>query len=150
MQRPPVDWRRRGCIDVIYIYIVNYPILSKKYFDGSPLETDTHRHFRTSKLSAKRCASFCKHLFFHLELYIYIYIYVYIYIYMYENITASTDHALVTRSLHAAAKSVCSSGSVLTSITPSGAFRFGTWYPNGLQAAMRNPRVCRGPFRQTR
>ena len=29
--------------------MVNYPIISKKYIDGLSLETDTHRHFRTSK-----------------------------------------------------------------------------------------------------
>ena len=38
----------------IYIYIClcffNYPVFSKKYIDGLPLETDTRRHFRTSKM----------------------------------------------------------------------------------------------------
>ena len=30
--------------------MVNYPIFCKKYIDGLPLEIDTHRHFRTSKM----------------------------------------------------------------------------------------------------
>ena len=54
MQRPPVDWRQRGCIVVvciyiyIFVYLLNYPTCSNKCFDGLPLEIDTHRHFPTS------------------------------------------------------------------------------------------------------
>ena len=69
------------CIYIyIYLYMVTYPIFSKKYIDGSPLEIDTHRHFRTSNQISEPVRTFYRKLSYSFILYL-LYIYMYIFIY---------------------------------------------------------------------
>ena len=71
-----------------------YPIFSKKYIDGLPVETDTHRHFRTSKKISEPVHIFLKKSTVSIYTQFSIYIYIYIYIYM-------VDYPIFSKKRHA-------------------------------------------------